>query len=236
MLEEAAPLLRPLAEGGIDQPLTDHCVALPEGGGQQRHVFEPDPSTVDEIVVLTGAEGAPGDGDLGELDREPALAVVEGDRDLRQPGRGAPLATGEDDILRPLGTQSAVALLAQHPADGVGDIRFATPVRPDDGRDARLEREHGARGEALEAVQLQPGQTRRCRRGGGEEARSQGGGVRMGSVRRAVHGWASPFGCDAPRAGAADGEPPIRLGQAQGSQGGRSPSGRAAGMDPGMEP
>ena len=51
---------------------------------------------------------------------------------------GALLATGEDHIGRTTGAQRAVTLLAQHPAQGVGDIALAAAVWPDDGRDAAV--------------------------------------------------------------------------------------------------
>src|SRR5690606_34395840 len=41
---------------------------------------------------------------------------------------------------------------AEHPRDGVDDVRLARPVGPDDHRDPRLEREHRRGGEGLEAL------------------------------------------------------------------------------------
>jgi hypothetical protein len=46
------------------------------------------------------------------------------------------------------------ALLAEHPADGVDDVRLAAAVRTDDAGDARGQLEHGAFHERLEPVQL----------------------------------------------------------------------------------
>ena len=43
------------------------------------------------------------------------------------------------------------ALLAQHPADGVDDVRLAAAVRPDDAGDAAREIENRTLGEGLEA-------------------------------------------------------------------------------------
>jgi hypothetical protein len=72
--------------------------------------------------------------------------------DVHRAARGRSL---EDDFVHLGAAHHARALLAQHPANRVGDIRLAAPVRPDDGRHAGLEDEAGVVGERLESVQLE---------------------------------------------------------------------------------
>src|SRR5690606_33742778 len=72
-----------------------------------------------------------------------------------------------DDHLLHLGAaHGARALLAQHPADGIGDVGLAAPVGAHDGGDAVAEVERGAVRERLEAVQAE----------GAESHPSAGGG------------------------------------------------------------
>src|SRR5208283_650735 len=63
---------------------------------------------------------------------------------------------GEDDVLHVDAAQQPRRLLAQHPRDGVGDIRLAAAVRSDDGSNAlALEAKIGAIRERLETEDLQ---------------------------------------------------------------------------------
>jgi hypothetical protein len=72
----------------------------------------------------------------------------------RAPGRG----TLEDHLVHLRAAHEARALLAEHPAHGVRDIRLSAAVRPDDRRHSRLEDELRGVGKRLEALQLQLGQ------------------------------------------------------------------------------
>ena len=79
---------------------------------------------------------------------------------VRTPGFSAHLSgfagigTFKNDVLHLAAAQSFRALFAQHPADRVGDVRFAATVRTDDGSDTRLETERGRISEGFETVQL----------------------------------------------------------------------------------
>ena len=172
MLEQAAAFLGALAEGGIDQTLPDHRVALAERGRQPVDVLEANLAAIDQVGCLAGAEGAASDRDFREVDWQPGGRVVEGERDLGHPGWGLARATGEDDILRLLAAQRAVTGLAECPAHGVGNVRLTAPVRTDDSGNAPLELEDRLCGEALEPDQLEASQAGqhgfwvRWRRGG----------------------------------------------------------------------
>ena len=122
VLEEPAPLFRAQAECGIDQPLPDHHMAVPETRGELRHILQADPPAIDEVVILARPEGAPRNRHLGELGRQPAFAVVEHERGLRHPGGSPSLPSGEDHLFRLAGAQRRLALLTQDPAQGIRDV------------------------------------------------------------------------------------------------------------------
>ncbi len=95
------------------------------------------------------------DFDLGLRDVAVDLGVDKGERDLGHAGGLALARAGEDDVLHVHAAEEARRLLAQHPGDGVGDVRLATAVGTDDGGDAvALEAEVGAVTERLEAEDL----------------------------------------------------------------------------------
>src|SRR2546422_2931507 len=128
---------------------------------------------IDRVFGLARAEVAPAHEDLarrGELRREPVggslalpvglaarevrLLPLEEERHLGHAERPVLGVAGEDDVLHRLAAQMARALLAQHPADRVDDVRLAAAVRSDDGGHARRQLEDGPLHERLEAVQL----------------------------------------------------------------------------------
>jgi hypothetical protein len=63
--------------------------------------------------------------------------------------RGAAGGAVEDDVRHLLAAETLDALLAEHPFDGVDDVRLAGAVGADDHGDARVELEPGLFGEAL---------------------------------------------------------------------------------------
>ena len=125
-------------------------------------VLEADLAAVDQVLVLAAAEGAAGDGDLGELDRQPAGAVVEGDGDLGHPGRGLAVAAGEDDVLGLLAAQARRGSARRAPS-GRASAMFDLPLPfgPTIAVMPGSKTEDGPAGEALEPVQLEPGQAGR---------------------------------------------------------------------------
>src|SRR5215475_2711191 len=108
---------------------------------------------VDEVLALARAEQQPADRDLGVVDRERAVGVVDGQRDLGPPQRRPRGGAGEDDVLHLAATQGLDPLLAHDPGEGVDDVRLARPVRADHAGDARLEPQGRGRGEGLEPAQ-----------------------------------------------------------------------------------
>ena len=162
MLEEPAPLFGAQAECGIDQALPDHDMALAEARGELRHVLQADAAAVDQVLVLTAAEGASRDGHLSELCRQPPLGVIEDERSLGHARGGTPLPAGKDHLFGLAGTQCCLALLAKDPAQGIRDVRFAGTIGTDDRSDAWLKNQGGAVQEALESLNFQLGEPRRA--------------------------------------------------------------------------
>ena len=156
LLEQLAALLRAQRERGVDRPLPhdDELVrAEPALAEELDDVAQTRPGAVDEVLALAGPIGAPADRDLGEVDRQPAVGVVEGQDRLGHALRLALLGAGEDDVVGAAGAERPVRLLAEHPADRIGHVALARPVRADDRVHARLEDEPGRVGEGLEAVE-----------------------------------------------------------------------------------
>ena len=84
------------------------------------------------------------------------LRINQGQRHLCHPVRLAVARAGKDHILHPRPTQRLRRLLAQHPGDGIRNVRLPAPVRPDDGRNAiSMKLQFGAVRKRLEPENLQ---------------------------------------------------------------------------------
>ena len=144
LFDQAAPILGPEGEHLFDQPLTHDGVAVLAHLGLHEelgHVLEPDAALIDVVLVIAAAIGAPAHDYLLVREGEPAVAVVEDDAYLCHPLCGAFVAAAEDDVLRLSGADDAVGLLAEHPADRVGDVGLAGAIGTDDAGDARTKLE-----------------------------------------------------------------------------------------------
>ena len=108
-----------------------------------------------KVVFAAAVAGHPAhDLDLVELAAELLLALGHDQGDLGELGRLAGVGALEDDVLHLAAAQGLGALLAQHPADGVGDVALAAAVGTDDGGHTGLETEGRVVGEAFEAVKF----------------------------------------------------------------------------------
>ena len=117
---------------------------------------------VDGVLGAAGPEHGPADGDLGVVDRQRAVGVVDGQHHLGAAERRPARRAGEDDVLHLAAAQALGALLAHHPGQGVDDVGLAGAVGTDDAGDARLQLQRGRRCEGLEplegqALQVHPG-------------------------------------------------------------------------------
>ena len=159
LFDEARGGPRAQGEHLLDHALSHEGVAVLADLGAHEElddVLEAHLAAVDEVFVLAAAVGAAGDDDLVELDGQPVLAVVERDADFGDAHRRALVAAGEDDVLGLAGAEGAAGVLAEDPAEGVGDVRLAGAVGADDAGDAGAELELRLVGEALEAVDVEP--------------------------------------------------------------------------------
>ena len=157
LLDQRTPLGRPRREDRLDLALADdrvHSLAEPEVGEQLDEVEPPHGSPVDEVLPLAAAVQATGHRELGIVDGQRPVGVVEEELDLAEVGGAARAAAGEEDVVGLLGPQLGRAEGTGGPADRVGDVRLAGAVRADNHADARLETDLDRVGERLEAAQL----------------------------------------------------------------------------------
>ena len=156
LLHQLAALLRAACQDGVQLSLADDGVrVLAEAGVVQdvRDVAQARRRAVDEVLRLPGAVHPARDRDLGEVDRQRAVRVVQHDRDLGQ-ADGLPAGRPrEDHVLHRLAAQHLRALLAQHPQDRVRYVRLAAAVWPDHDREAGVEHQLRLVREGLESLE-----------------------------------------------------------------------------------
>ena len=161
LLEEHAPVLGVRVDDRADVALADDRVGLGVEPGveeQLADVAQAAGVVVDEVLALARAVEPPGHADLGELvvgRRQLLPGQLDGQRDLGHAEGVAELAAREDQVLHLLAAQLLGALLAEHPADGVGDVALPAPVGADDGVDPGAEVHLGPVEEGLESLQLE---------------------------------------------------------------------------------
>ena len=165
LLDQLAPVGRAQREHLVHQALRHVCVGVLADlcpAEQIQHVRQAYLLVVDQVLVLAGAVCAARHGHLGELDRHPAVRVVQVQRDLRQAHLPALVGAGEDHVLRLAGTDLLRRLFAERPAQRVGHVGLAGAVRPRDDGHARPELEPLPVRERLEAVNLESPQVHLC--------------------------------------------------------------------------
>ncbi|GAB3955650.1 hypothetical protein GCM10027614_65590 [Micromonospora vulcania] len=157
LLDERPAVLRLGVQHAVEPALADDDVHLPADAGVGQQLLDVQQSAgvaVDLVLALTRTEHPAGDGDLGVLDRQRAVGVVDGEGDLgtAQGARPAVPAKMTSSILPP---RSAWPLLAEHPGDGVDDVGLAGAVRADHAGDPGLQLQRRGGGERLEAPHRQ---------------------------------------------------------------------------------
>ena len=145
LLEERPALLGAQGERLVDHPLPDEQEGVVGEMGrveQVDQVAQPDPALVEQVVVLAASiEPAPQLEDL-EIDWEEPVGVVDHEGDIGHPLCRALLRARPDDVLR-LARAQRPALLAERPAQRVGEVALARSVWPDDRADPRTELDVG---------------------------------------------------------------------------------------------
>ena len=139
--------------------LPDDGVAVAADAGVEQqliHILEADILAVDGVFTLAAAVVPAADRDLIGVHVKAVVAVVDRQCDRGKPHSAAGLGAAEDDILHLAGAAQLLgAGLAQHPADGVGYIRFAGAVRPDNTGDALPDGDLCLIGEGFKALDFQ---------------------------------------------------------------------------------
>src|SRR5439155_9217915 len=139
----------------LDPALADdrvHLLAKAAVREDLEHVDQSAAGAVQAVAAFARAIQCTRDRDLRELRPEAAVRVV--DHDLHFSGVPAldPGATREDHVLHGLAAHRQGALLAKRPEHGIGDVRLAAAVRPDDHAHAGAELEARPVGKRLEAL------------------------------------------------------------------------------------
>ena len=139
--------------------LADDGVTVAANAGIQQQfvdVLQTDVLAVDGILALAAAVVTAANGDFVSVHIQTVVAVVDGQRDRGKAHGTAALGAAEDDVLHFAGAAQLLgAGLAQHPADGVGNIRFAGAVRPDHAGDTLADGDFRFIGEGFETLDFQ---------------------------------------------------------------------------------
>ena len=217
LLDDGPPVLGPGVQHGVELALADDHVLLAAHAGvaeQLLNVEQPARRAVDGVLAVAGAEERPGDGDLGQVDRELARRVVDGERHLGPAQLGPRGGPGENDVLHFRRAQRARPLGAEHPGHGVDDVGLAAPVGADHHGDPGLEFQHRRVGEGLETLHAERLQEHR--------------GDPTGGLRAGV--WLTPGSARRRRSSV---RPPSPARWCCGSAGRAGPRGRRPGASPG---
>ena len=105
-------------------------------------------------LAIAAALQASSDGQLAVVERTVAGRVLEDQLYLTSVYGRSLGATGKKHVVGLLGPELARSQRAGRPDDGVGDVRLARAVRPDDDGHARLQSHLDRVGERLEALDL----------------------------------------------------------------------------------
>src|SRR5438105_2660433 len=101
LFDQRAPLLRLRREDRLDLSLADdrvHPLAEAEIGEQLDEIEPADGALVEQVLALAAAVQAARDGELGEVDGQRTVGVVEQKLDLAEVGRAAAGGAGEEDV------------------------------------------------------------------------------------------------------------------------------------------
>ena len=156
LFDELAALLGAALENGVELALADDRVGILAQAGVMEdvlHIHETRGRAVDEVLGLTRAIHPARDANLGKVDGQRVVGVVEHQRDLRHAHGGPSRASREDHVLHGLAAQHLSALLAQDPEDGVRDVRLARAVWAHDHVETGVKGHGGPVGEGLEALE-----------------------------------------------------------------------------------
>ena len=157
LFEHGAPLDTGALQKRFDAPLFDNGVALraePRPADEIAEIFETARLPVNEIFGFAASIDAAREVDFVGVEREPALAVVERERNFRGSERGPGRRAVKDDVGHFVAAEPFRALFPQRPFNSVDYVRFARTVRTDERADAFVEFEARSIGKTFETVQF----------------------------------------------------------------------------------
>ncbi len=169
-LDQAPPGDRPHRDDLVDVPLLDQIVAVAREAGVReqridlglgRSLSVDVEVRVVPVGVARGELHVPRDLDLGCLDGEKLVGVVEDERDLAFRGGLLRRTPVEEEVSQPFGAQRLRTGGTENEEDRIRDVRLAHPVRTRDPGEPGLERYLGRAGERLEVPQFEPFQVHR---------------------------------------------------------------------------
>ena len=123
--DESAPVFRRCLQHGIETALADdhvHLTAEARVAQQLLHVEQTASGAVDGVFAGAVAEQRAADRDLGELDRQGTVAVVDRELHLGATEGSTRGGTGEDDVFHFAAAQGLRPLLSHDPGEGIHDI------------------------------------------------------------------------------------------------------------------
>ena len=142
LLDNAAAVLRGGFKNRRETVLPDDDMHLAADAGVAEQLLDVKKAgglAVDRVLRPPVAKERAGDGDLGVVDRQLAVGVVDGDGDLGPAERRPAGRAGEDDVLHLSAAQRLRPLLAHDPGERIDHVGLTGSVRADDARDTRLE-------------------------------------------------------------------------------------------------
>ena len=125
LLDELTAFLGTAGQDGVELALGDDGVSVLAKTRVMQNVCDvtqPAQGTVDQILRLARAIHPARDGDLGEVDGQGVVRIVEREGDLGKADGRATRGTREDDVLHGLAAQHLRTLLAKHPEHGICDV------------------------------------------------------------------------------------------------------------------
>ena len=156
------------------------------------NIAQPALIAVDVILDLARPIRAPRDLDFGEIDRQPAVAIVEGDRDFGQAQRFALLVAGENDVFHFARAQALLLCSPSTQRNASTRFDLPEPFGPDDRGNAAAELQRRRLGERFESERFDLLELHLCT-GSGEwvsfrvrHVRSRQCGLRRGVLLRGL--------------------------------------------------
>jgi hypothetical protein len=163
-LEEDTKVFRLCLHDTADHSLLDDRVGARAEAGTQEEIVDiaaPNRDVVDVVAGIAVAREETLDRQLGvltPLSADPPFAVIEGKLDRRAPDRLAIAGAVENHVLHRFAAQRRCFRFAEHPPDGVDDVRLAAAVGTDDADELARRRNRRRIDERFETGELDLGE------------------------------------------------------------------------------